>query len=130
VSQTAESARDWINSTHPSTEQLQNAAQAIQRKLNVHPSLEQADRNNLAAALQLVLGEIESQQYAQNDTSNTLTSTGAKPLDTSPLTTSAPDTATNTLDATPLGTIADPSIRHLEGLEKRAAFERLKAQIQ
>lgn len=67
MSQTAESARDWINSAAPSIEQLQSAATAIERKIQDHPSLDEETRQNLNGALEEVTLELQAQQYATEE---------------------------------------------------------------
>lgn len=118
MSQTAESARDWINSAAPSIEQLQSAATAIERKIQDHPSLDEETRQNLNGALEEVTLELQAQQYATEEESNTIEIDSA-PLGSSPQ-------ATNALDTSELGESGDPAIRALEGDAKRAAFEALK----
>jgi len=135
VSQSAESARDWINNASPNIEQLQQAAQAMQRKLNDHPSLNGETRENLTAALQQVTAEIDAQLYAKEPDSDTPDDAPA-PADITPDTSPLGETnkhitaADNTpFDYTALGAQADPAIRTLNGSEKRAAFEQLKRQL-
>ncbi len=125
MSQTAESARDWINSATPSVEQLQSAATAIQRKLQDHPSLDDDTRHNLTGALEEVTLELQAQQYAEEENNSNLnTDTTSVEIDSAPLG-SSPQTSHN-LDTSDLGESGDPSIRALQGAEKRAVFEALK----
>jgi hypothetical protein len=124
MSQTAESARDWINSAAPSIEQLQSAATAIERKIQDHPSLDEETRQNLNGALEEVTLELQAQQYATEEESNLGAQSNTIEIDSAPLG-SSPQ-ATNALDTSELGESGDPAIRALEGDAKRAAFEALK----
>lgn len=133
MSQTAESARDWINSASPTIEQLENAAAAIERKLKDHPSLDQETRQNLAGALEEVSVELQTQQYAaeeENDNSNLTTDVADNNVSIDSSALGSTSVASNNLDTSDLGESADPSIQVLQGDAKKAAFAALKAKLQ
>lgn len=136
MSQTAETARDWINNSTPSTDQLKNAATALQRKLQDHPSLDDETRQNLTAALQVVAEELQAQQYAKDDEILAAAELDIE-AETAPL--SIEDSSLSTglesgldvtvgLDNSPLGINAEP-IKILHGDDKKAAIAALREKI-
>jgi hypothetical protein len=125
MSQTAESARDWINNAAPSIEQLQNAATAIQRKIQDHPSLDEETRQNLSGALEEVTVELQAQQYATEEESDkNADNVDSAAIDSAPL--GSNSVVSSNLDTGELGESGDPTVRALQGDAKRAAFEALK----
>ncbi len=132
MSQTAESARDWINSASPTPEQLQNAAMAIERKLEAHPSLDDDSRQNLTGALAVVTAELQAQRYAEEDEVENPLLPSSNPIETEIDASALGNNPAigNNLDTAELGENADPCVRALQGDAKKAAFAALKKKLQ
>ena len=132
MSQTAESARDWINSKSPTQEQLQTAATAIKRKLQDHPSLDSDTRQHLTGALAAVMAELQAQQYAEEDNTDNKSIDTASPIeiDIDAGALGNNPAANNNLDTGELGVNADPNVHALQGDAKKLAFAALKKKLQ